>query len=273
MKPCQPPFASFYDFYDAPEYRQDQLRMYCDLASEAGDPILELACGTGLITMELARAGFRVTGLDISSDMLQVAQEKIAHEEADVRSRIRLVEADMKDFELDEQFSGIFLPSNSFGYLTALDDQKSCVRAIYEHLRPQGLMVVEERNYTPEILMGMLQRRGAITVQRAGVNPATGRFTSFHSATLMMDFIRQTIYGRRFIDEIQDDGTVKRYMAPNGGAYRTHYFARFELQLLIEQAGFTVRELWGGSDRQPLGPRSYNMIFVAEKSGGTPGTC
>ena len=38
------------------------------------------------------------------------------------------------------------------------------------------------------------------------------------------------------------------------------------LQLLIEQAGFTIRNLWGGTDRQPLGPRSFNMIFVAQKS-------
>ena len=74
---CQPTFASFYDFYDSPDHRQDQLQVYCTLASEGGDPILELACGTGIIATELARAGLDVTGLDISSDMLQVAQEKM----------------------------------------------------------------------------------------------------------------------------------------------------------------------------------------------------
>jgi len=262
-------FASFYDFYDAPEYRQEQLRMYCELASQAGDPILELACGTGIITIELARAGSQVTGLDISADMLEVAREKMACEESDVRSRIRLVEADMRAFALDERFGGVFLPSNSFGYLTASDDRRSCLQAIYDHLRPGGLLVLEERNYTPEVLMGMLQRRGAITMQRAGINPATGTFTTFHSATLVVDFIAQTLYGRRFIDEIQDDGTVKRYTGADGGAYRMHYFSRFELQLLIEGAGFTVGDLWGGHDRGPLGPRSYSMIFLAHKQGET----
>lgn len=258
-------FASFYDFYDDPEYRQDELQMYRDLASEAGDPILELACGTGIITVELARAGFHVTGLDISSDMLQVAQEKIPREDTAVQSRIRLVEADMKDFRLDEKFNGIFIPSNSFGYLTTLADQKSCLQAIYAHLKPQGFTVIEERNYTPEVLMGMLQRRAAVTVHRAAVNPMTGKYTTYNWITHHIDFITQTIFGRRFIDEIQDDGTVKRYV-PAGGAHRTHYFNRSELQLLIEQAGFTVRDVWGGSDRQPLGSRSFNMIFVAQKS-------
>lgn len=241
--------------------------MYCELALQAGDPILELACGTGIITIELARAGVQVTGLDISAEMLEVARGKMAREEPDVRSRIRLVEGDMKTFKLDERFGGVFLPSNSFGYLTTLDDRRRCLQAIHDHLRPGGLLVLEERNYTPEVLMGMLQRRGAITMQRAGVNPATGRFTTHHSTTLMADFVSQTLYGRGFIDEIQDDGTVKRYMRAEGGAHRTHYFSRFELQVLIEEAGFTVSDLWGGHDRGPLGSRSYNMIFLAHKEG------
>lgn len=141
----QPTFASFYDFYDDPEYRQGQLQMYRALASESGDSILELACGTGIITIELAHAGFHVTGLDISSDMLQVAQEKIAREDADVQSRIRLIEADMKDFKLDEKFNGIFIPSNSFGYLITLDEQKSCLQASHAHLKPPGLSYYHTR--------------------------------------------------------------------------------------------------------------------------------
>ena len=57
-------WASFYDFYDGPEHRQSQIQMYRRLAGEAGGSVLELACGTGIITLELARAGFEVTGGD-----------------------------------------------------------------------------------------------------------------------------------------------------------------------------------------------------------------
>ncbi len=257
-------FASFYDFYDDPEYRQDELQMYRDLASEAEDSVLELACGTGVITIELARTGLRVTGLDISPDMLQVAQKKVLQEDPDVRSRISLVEADMKDFKLNDMFDGVFIPNNSFGNLTALADQKTCLQAIHEHLDPQGLMVIEERNYTPKILMGMLQRRAAITVHRAAVNPATGKYTTYNSITHNIDFVTQTIYSRQFIDEIQDDGTVKRYIQAGGGVSRAHYFNQFELRLLIEQAGFVVKALYGDA-KETLTAESYSMIFVAEK--------
>jgi len=258
-------FASFYDFYDDPEYRQDEIQMYRDLASEVGDSVLELACGTGLITIELARTGLHVTGLDISPDMLQVAQKKVLQEDPDVRSRISLVEADMKDFKLDDMFDGAFIPNNSLGYLTALADQKTCLQAIHEHLNPQGLMVIEERNYTPSILMGMLQRRAAITVHRAAVNPATGKYTTYNSIIHNIDFVTQTIYSRQFIDEIQDDGTVKRYIRGDGGVGRAHYFNQFELRLLIEQAGFVVKALYGGNAKETLTTESYSMIFVAEK--------
>lgn len=258
-------FASFYDFYDDPEYRQDEIQMYRDLASEAGDSVLELACGTGLISIELARAGHRVTGLDISPDMLQVARRKVSQEDTDARSRLSLVEADMKDFKLDGMFDGILIPNNSFGYLTALADQQTCLRAVYEHLEPQGLMVIEERNYTPKTLMGMLQRRAAIVVHRAGVNPATGRYTTYNAMTHGIDFVTQTIYSRAFIDEVQDDGTMKRYMRDDGGASRSHYFTQLELRLLIEQAGFVVKALYGGDAKEALTAESYSMIFVAEK--------
>ena len=91
--------------------------------------------------------------------------------------------------------------------------------------------------------MGMLQRRAAVTVHRAAVNPATGRYTTYNAITHGIDFITQTIYSRSFIDETQDDGTVKRYMQGDGSVSRAHYFTQLELRLLIEQAGFVVKAL------------------------------
>lgn len=258
-----PTFASFYDFYDGSEYREGQLGMYRGLAAEAGERILELACGTGIIAIDLARAGLCVTGLDISADMLAVAREKIHREATEVQSRIRLVEADMKDFKLNDSFDGVFLANNSFGYLTGLSHHRSCLEAIHRHLKPHALMVIEERNYTPEVLVGMQQKQRAPLIQMARVNPATDKFTTFQSVTNHMDFATQTIFGRRFIEEIQDDGTVKRYVPPEGGLFRSHYFTRFELQLLIEQAGFAIRDVFGGYGREPLGAGSRSLIFVA----------
>ena len=50
-------YADFYEFYDGPEYRREQLAMYRTLAAEAGAEVLELGCGTGSVALDLARAG------------------------------------------------------------------------------------------------------------------------------------------------------------------------------------------------------------------------
>jgi hypothetical protein len=172
----------------------------------------------------------------------------------------------MKDFSLDQKFRAIFIPGNSFCYLAPMEDHRSCLRAIHHHLERQGRLVIEERNYTPDWLMTEFQNRGVARTWKASVNSLTGKYTMFRSMIFHIDFATQTIYGRAFIDEIQEDGTLKRYVSGAERFHRSHYFNRFELQLLIEEAGFAVKHLWGDHRRNPLGPRSYNMIFVAEKA-------
>lgn len=260
-----PTFASFYDFYDGPEFRKAQLALFVELAQEADYPVLELACGTGIVTLELARSGFHVAGLDISPDMLAVAREKLKQEEPQVRERVRWIEADMRDFDLDQQFGAAFIPSNSFGYLTELDDQKSCLQAVFRHLKPGGTVVIQERNYGPEELTRLLQKRAVPTVQMARVNPLTGRFTTFTWVTNHVDFATQTIVSTRFIDEVQDDGAVKRFVPKDGKPLRRRYFTRLELQLLLEQAGLELKQILGGPGRDAFTSRSHSLIVVARK--------
>ena len=258
-------FASFYDFYDPAEYRRDQLAFYVELAAEAKDPVLELACGTGTVTLELARHGFDVTGLDISPDMLAIAREKLTREGPDVQRRVAYVEGDMAEFSMDRDYSTVLIPNSAFGYLTTADDQKRCLAAVYRHLRSGGTIVVEERFYTPDVLAGMLARRAVPTVQMARTNPATGKYTTFHWILRHIDFVRQTIHTSSYVEEIDSDGTVRRHANNAGGDTVTRFFSLPELQLLIEQAGFEILHAWGNHNRQPIAASSYNMILAARK--------
>ena len=63
-------------FYDAFAERPDDT-LYLELAKRYGSPILELACGTGRITLLLAQAGYQITGIELSPQMLEIAQEKL----------------------------------------------------------------------------------------------------------------------------------------------------------------------------------------------------
>ena len=68
-------FAKFYDTYVG-NYSRD-LPLYLALASNVKSPILEIGCGSGRVLVPLLQAGHLVTGVDISEEMLQLAEEKL----------------------------------------------------------------------------------------------------------------------------------------------------------------------------------------------------
>ena len=105
--------------YDAFPF-SDDLPLYVELAEAAtreGGQVLEVACGSGRVLVALARAGCRITGVDVSPHMLALAREKLMAAGPDVAARARLVQADMRSFELGEQFDMAFIAVKSFSYL------------------------------------------------------------------------------------------------------------------------------------------------------------
>jgi ubiquinone/menaquinone biosynthesis C-methylase UbiE len=70
--------ADYYDESPVVQRRLQDVAFYRDAARDFGDPVLELGCGTGRVTMALADSGIRVTGLDLSERMLERAVRKRA---------------------------------------------------------------------------------------------------------------------------------------------------------------------------------------------------
>lgn len=259
--------AEFYDFYDGPEDREDQFAFYASLFEPGEVELLELGCGTGILTIELARRGFQITGIDYDDDMLAIANRKFATEEADIRRRACFRCADMKDFTAGKLFGAVMIPSNTFGYLFKLEDQAACVKRVHEHLLPHGILVIEESHLSPERLTQMANLRGIERTWESRVNPQTGKYTMFKDCIRGIDFASQTISRTTMVDEVQEDGSIKRYL-PGSGYFgnRNHYFTKIELQLLIESCGFNVKHVWGNFSRQPFMSRSGSLIVVAERA-------
>ena len=104
-------------------------------AREAGGEVLELGCGTGRVLIPTARSGVEITGLDLSPDMLKVCRKKLEAEPEEVRARVRLVEADMRQFELSRTFRLVTLPFRPFQHLTTVEAQLACSG---QHPTPSG---------------------------------------------------------------------------------------------------------------------------------------
>ena len=122
---------------------------WISLAEKYGKSILELACGTGRITIALAKAGFKVTGIDYAAGMLTVAREKSAQAGVEVE----WVKGDMRDFNLGQKFSLIFLAANTLCHLLTRDDFEACIAAVRNHLTANGRFVISVFVPKHELLM------------------------------------------------------------------------------------------------------------------------
>ncbi len=124
-----------------------------------GDHVLDLGCGTGdPIARWFMAEGFTVTGADFSQAMLDIARDRWP--DGDWR------QADMRDFELDQQFDGI-IAWNSFFHLTS-QEQQGCIARMSRHLRPGGMLMLTVGPRAGEI-SGTV---GAEPVYHASLSPA-----------------------------------------------------------------------------------------------------
>jgi SAM-dependent methyltransferase len=119
----------------------DDVSFYVKLARQAataGQPVLELGCGTGRVTIPIAQAGVEVVGLDNAPAMLEVARPKAAAAGVDVR----WLTGDMRNFQLEQRFGLVIIPFRSFLHMLTDADQISCLSHVYEHLIPGGRLAL-----------------------------------------------------------------------------------------------------------------------------------
>src|SRR5438552_13382517 len=115
--------ADYYDESPVVSKRREDVAFYRHAARDFGDPILELGCGTGRITMTLAEDGKRITGLDLSERMLERAVTKRAALRVEARERVHLVQGDMARFDLGETFRLVIIPFRPFQHLLEVRQQ------------------------------------------------------------------------------------------------------------------------------------------------------
>src|SRR5689334_17940916 len=105
--------AGLYD-HVVPYRSRPDVAFFVEAAKEAGSPVLEVGCGTGRILIPTARAGINIVGLDLSPHMLAVCRERLKVEPEPVQSRVRLIQGDMRAFDLGETFTLVTIPFRPF---------------------------------------------------------------------------------------------------------------------------------------------------------------
>ena len=243
------------DYYDLTQRGvSGDVEFYLDMAKQAGREILDLACGTGRVTIPVAEAGLSVTGLDLSAEMLHQAEKKAA--EKGVLEQIAFVQGDMRNFELEKQFALIMIPFRSFLHLLHIHEQMKALATIRKHLAPGGKLVLNV--FVPKIShlyeeSEKMSLRGMFPLEN-GEQVAMWDFTRY-------DHFQQLSEVTRTYERMSAEGVVVEKVV---GRFTLRYIFPSELHHLLRLNGFKVVQRYGSFARTPFDQNSTELIIVAE---------
>ncbi|MBW3559809.1 MAG: class I SAM-dependent methyltransferase [Proteobacteria bacterium] len=217
---------------------------YRRLASERGGPVLELACGTGRLTIPLALDGHDVTGLDTSEPMLAAAREKANAAGA----RATWVRGDMTSFELGRPFDVIIVSCNSLAHMLTTEALVGCLRSIAHHLEPWGTLAFDIVNPNPKRL----------------ARPPAERFRRAHSTSDGIRVRERATYdpAGQVLEaqwRVQDSEGSVHHLEP----LRLRQTFSSELPTLLQAAGLRLVERFGDFERGRFGTTSRNQVCIA----------
>jgi SAM-dependent methyltransferase len=115
-----------------------------------GARLLDIPCGHGRHSLELARRGYRMTGVDLSGDALLVARTQ--------QSDVEWIQADMREVTYEAEFDGAFCFGNSFAYFDG-ENVERFLHAIARALKPGARFIIDTGMAAESILPTRQQRR------------------------------------------------------------------------------------------------------------------
>lgn len=135
-------FAELYE--DLSGIYKDELEIYLRNAYITNGKVLELACGNGRITMELAKSGLDVIGIDYSKDMLSILENKVKKSNRKVKNNVTLYQGDIFNLDIKEDFSLVILPATTIClFLDDLNKIAEVFNYLYNKLPSGGRFVFD----------------------------------------------------------------------------------------------------------------------------------
>ncbi len=262
--------AELAEIYDAVYAGVDDAAFWRGIAAAAPEgPLLELACGTGRVLLPLARAGYQVTGLDLSGHMIERCRVRLATEAPETRDRVTLAVADMTSFRLGAHFGAIICAFNSFHHLRTVEQQLACLRDCREHLVPGGALVLDLFNPDPAPPAPSTSEpvgEDAALADEAGlmvVEWTEGRQIRRWMSSCEYDRPMQCNECEMTYEIVEADGTPSRRLTET---FPLRIVYRYELEHLLARCGLRITAIYGGYDGSPFSEESLGMIVVAESA-------
>lgn len=242
--------------YDLENKGDQEYQFIQPFLKELKGPILDLACGTGRITLLLAAHHQEVTGVDLDAGMLAEAQRKA--QEAGLS--INWIQHDMTQLDLPEkQYALVIMTGNAFQHLLTYEEQDRFLKSVSEHTNPNALLIFDTRNPILTELSQEVGNESGWDLEKEIVDPQGRRCEVFYNSTYHpLDQIqhyqglRKFWSGESLVEELRTSISL-RYTHPK------------ELVRLLDQHGWKLLHLYGSWSGAKLQEESCSLVVIAQK--------
>ncbi len=245
------PYTAMAPIYDAMNQELDYARwadfveaQFARFAKTKPELVLDLAAGTGSMTIELAKRGYDMTAVDNSADMLSIAATRLA--EAG-QYGVLLLEQDMTDFELYGTVDAVVCCLDSLNHLTEDGELETCFALVHNYLNPDGLFLFDVN--TPHKFRHTYGDNDFILEDGDAVCCWQNQFDAESG---LCDFIL-TIF------EKQSDGRYTR----TDTVQTERCYSRSHLTRALKQAGFEVLGVYADYDFTPAAGQADRWYIAA----------
>lgn len=223
------------------------LPFYAGITKDIKGKVLEVACGSGRVYLELLQAGVDIHGIDLSEKMLEGLKKKAAKKNLEPKVSL----ADMRNFNLDETFEMIIIPARSFIHNITTDDQLSTLECCRKHLADKGRLFMNLFYPNRDVMATKYNRENIIPMDK----PVEGMelvnwsgFVNEPDQVIVSEFAWK-----------QDGKVVAEFKS------ELAYIYKREFELLLRLAGFSSWQVYGGFEYQPLDSINQEMVWIINK--------
>lgn len=212
--------------------------------------VFELGCGTGNHAVLLAEKGYQICGIDLSADMLQLANNRTVKLPAEISSRLRFVQGDVRNIRVNEKFDVVTSLFHVVSYQTTNSDLLDTFVTVREHLKPDGIFVFDVW-YGPAVLSD----RPALRVKRLQnekIEVTRIAEPVLHPNQNWVDVNYQIIVQNRLTGKVES-------IHEN---HRMRYLFQTEIEMLLQQAQMELIDCGEWMTSKELGFNTWSAYFV-----------
>jgi len=246
--------ADFYDF-DNRDIIKDDLEFYADYASKTKGAILELASGTGRVSLFLAeKLKRKIECIELSKEMLERFNYKLNSTHSYLNQYINIHNMDMSDFNLEQKFEFIIIPWRSLQWLILDEHIINCLKCVNKHLLDNGIFIFSI--FKPRVYDESWIGKEDISYDITDGSRRIIRSTVNHFADTKKKYIQ-------YKNKIKIIENNNEYVKDDMLTIKYHEY--FDIIEILKKTSFKAIEEYGYYDKRCL-ENGEEMIFICKKN-------